>query len=237
MDDEWVTPQEAVERLTAHHYPGKRKRLNSGSRVRMAIIGALRAGVIEWRCQTWSEKYTSDRGATYDEHGGTTNEEPRHGYPSDFWQPELKLDDVAWRSSSFFSYGAVSLENAPYKVRLWLGSNSEATAEWCRSANEVQIRWAHVREILWPPGWQVWVAQAHVSKRLPQRSWHYEQALIHLIAVAARSPGQLGTHAQIHNELVEAFQFYREAPDAKELGRLVRSIATQLHYVDEGPPP
>lgn len=236
MQNEFIFPQEAVSRLMKMHYPGSRQ--GSARRVRMALIGALRCGQIEWRCERWQEVFIGESGATFDANGGEISAEPRNGWPSDFWQPALAADNDSWRNNVFVSYGAVTMLTAPYKVRLWLGANGEAAADWTRSADEVTFNWNHVSELLDGAGWQAWVAEAHQPKSPPARSSHYADALIQLIAVAVHNPDAI--RDRLFESLHEAFDNSANArckiPDDAQLKRLAKKIRAAIQPVEDEPP-
>lgn len=236
MENEFIIPQVAVSRLMKMHYPGTKQ--GNAKRVRMALIGALRSGQIEWRCQRWREVFIGESGATFDANGGEILTEPKYGWPNDFWQSALAADKDFWRNNVFVSYGSVTMLTAPRKVQLWLGANDEAVADWTRSADEVTFNWNHVSELLDGAGWQVWVAEAHQPKSPPARSSHYVDALIQLIAVAVHDPDAI--RDRLFESLHEAFDNSANArckiPDEAELKRLAKKIRAAILPVDDVPP-
>jgi hypothetical protein len=234
VENEYITPQDAVSRLMKMHYPGKKR--GDAQRVRMALIGALRSGQIEWRCEKWREVFFGESGARFDANGGEILVEPKHGWPSDFWQPALAANNDYWRGNAFISYGAVTMLTAPYKVRLWLGANSEGMADWSRYADGVALNWGDARELLSGPAWRVWCAEAHQPKSPPARSSHYVDALIRLIAVAVNDPDAIRN--RLFDSLHDAFDTGNKdckIPDEAELKRIAARIRSALQPIE--PPP
>lgn len=235
MQNEFIFPQEAVSRLMKMHYPGSKQ--GNARRVRMALIGALRCGQIEWRCGRWREVFIGESGATFDANGGEISVEPKYGWPSDFWQPALAADNDFWLNNVFVSYGTVTMLTASHKVRLWLGANGETLADWNRFADEVAFNWREVSELLSGPGWGAWMAQAHQPKSPPARSKHYEDALIQMISVAVHDPDAI--RDRLFDSLHEAFDNSANAvckiPDEAELKRLTKKIRVAIRPVEDVP--
>lgn len=229
--DEFVTPAEAVSRLAKIHYRGAPKSL---SPLRMALVGALRQGQIEWRCARWREQYISDKNAMYDENGGVTSEEPKYGFPASFWNARLASDTTAWKSNFFISQGEVTRSSAPYKVRLWLSRNDEAFAVWSRSADDVSLLWTDVVAVLGSAGWQSWKVEAHEDRQRQRlRSWHYREAVIDLLRIAIQEPGAEWDKASIYDRLFDAFDSLGRVPDDAELSRLTSSIHNAIQADDD----
>ncbi len=229
--DEFVTPAEAISRLAKIHYRGAPKSLLP---LRMALIGALRQGQIEWRCARWREQYISDKDATYDENGGVTTEKPKYGFPASFWNARLASDGTAWKSNFFVSQGEVTRSNAPYKVRLWLSRNNEAFAVWSRSADDVSLLWTDVVAVLGSAGWQSWKVEAHEDRpRQRIRSWHYREAVIDLLRIAIQEPGAEWDKASIYDRLFDAFDALGRVPDDAELTRLTTSVYSAIQPPDD----
>lgn len=196
----------------------------------MALVGALRSGQIDWRCERWTETYTTDRGATYDENGGTTIEEPKYGWPCDFWTPALAADDTAWKANHFISYDTVTLVSAAYKVRIWLQRNNEASAQWMRCADDISLSWPDVVELLGGPGWQVWVTTAHQPKSISPKSHHYLTAMIELLRIAVLAPDAKWDRSSTFERLFNAFdETTGRIPDPAELKRLTARIVGALN--------
>jgi hypothetical protein len=237
MDDEWVSPQEAVARLLAHHYPGRKK--GNVHAMRLALSGALREGVIGWRSERWSEIYSSDKGATFDLHGGIISSEPDEGYPPEFWQRALAQDDVLWANNTFCSSGDVSLLTAPYVVKRWLESNGEATARWCRYAETAWVHWQQCRNALWDTRWNRWNDGAQRTRKFRLRSKEYQAALITLIGEATRRPAAFRDRGQVLDALRLAFEPFGDIPDEPELRELTKAIISEVTAFDfsEGPAP
>jgi hypothetical protein len=203
--------------------------------VRMALIGALRSGQVDWRCAKWREIYTGESEATYDENGGVTSEMPKYGWPSDFWQPALAAENIFWRDNVFISYGNVTMLDAPYKVRLWMGRNNRALAKWTRYADDVEFNWNDVSELLGGPGWQAWALDAHHPKSPPARSSHYTEALIRLIGIAILDPNSL--RDRLFEVVHESFDLGGNIPDDADLKRLTKRIRAAIQPIENDPPP
>jgi hypothetical protein len=218
------------------HYPGRKR--GDPKRVRMALIGALRTGQVDCRCQRWREQYWADSGASYD--SGWSDDSPRDGWLADFWQASLASDYVCWKSNRFTTSGIVSIYSAPLKVRRWLAQNDEAYADWQRTTDEVAMNWADVHELLSGTGWQSW-EQLPKAKRGSRKgkglATHYRHALIGMIAATARDPNVLSTRRRIHEALFNEFEFGGMTPDIGELRGLVREIWEACLPVDEPLPP
>ena len=120
---------------------------------------------------------------------------------------------------------------APYKVKLWMGRNGDGLAEWSRIAKGVQVDWQAVKELLGGAGWGAWRAHAFDIRRPPERSGHYESALVRLIARALQSPGDFQSRPLF--ELVE--EAFDNPPDAAEIKRLAKAIRVSLAADPEAP--
>lgn len=234
MDIEFVTPLVAINRLWKMHYSGRKR--GSLRRVRMALIGALRSGQVEWHCQQWLEKYWTEDQAEYDENGGWTANGPKDAWPADFWQPALAADDVCWEANCFNTFGSVSLRTAPSKVRRWLQQNNEANANWQRVADKVEINWTDASELLKGTGWQAWISTTCDAKPSPLAA-HYRNALIRMIARVGRDASILGNRKRLNDVLFEEFEFGGKTPDESELREIARLIWVACQPVDDSPPP
>lgn len=210
------------------HYPGRK----SGAAItaRQNLLGALRAGQIEWRADSWREVITADGGATYDENGGTIFEPPKYGWPADFWRAEMARDEPGWSSGSFLSTDDITILSAPRKVAVWLGGNGDGIASRTRYAEHVTVDWIQVRAVLGGVGWSAWRTEASDIKRPPARSGHYVTALVRLIAKAHRDPQAFD--GPIFPLVWEAFD---TPPDDSEIKRLAKMIRSELAD-EEGPP-
>lgn len=200
----------------------------------MALIGALRSGFVGWHCSRWKEIFTGECGATYSE--GEVQECPKNGWPPDFWQAELSHDNDAWEGNYFISRGTVSMLSAPHKVRVWMASNNDTLADWCRVAEGVELSWTDASGLLAGPGWQVWdPSKGARTRKLPV--WKYEAAVIEMIAVALSAPDIFTSKVAIFERLHEAFDTYGSVPDEKDIGRLTNRIwqAAQSELIDGSP--
>lgn len=224
-----ITLSEAVERLLAIHYRGKKKGLPIHAR--MPLIGALQHGQIDWECDLWSEVYASETGATYDEAGKETDEPPKYGYPDDFWHAGLAHDATGWQYATFIVRDDVNTMTAPYKVAVWLGGNGGGIAKRFRQAKGIRVDWFDVERVLGPNrGWNMWRAEAKRPGPQNREASSYKDALIRLIATALRDPAAFD--GPLFQLVHDAFD---EAPDESDIRRLVRQI--QRAITPEDPPP
>ncbi len=204
----------------------------------MALIGALRAGVINWRAEKWQEWFTGGCGASYSE-GPLQDEDssPKYGWPDYFWQPLMAADNVLWQNNFFTSRGTVTLLTARYKVGLWMSSNNDATADWLSTADEVFFDWGDVNKSLVGPGWQAWIVEAHIEKTLPKRSWRYVDALIQMIGIAVHEPELVKDQRTLFEQLHRAFDNYGHVPDERDLKKLAARIAEAVQPPVRDPAP
>lgn len=241
MQSDFIKPIEAINRLFMRHYPGGKGTCPDGKprsdfRIKAALIGALRCGLVAWRCDRWQELFESDSGATF---GSTaySSDEPEDGWPADFWQPSFAADAQCWGGNFFAANGSVSLRTAPNNVRRWLASNDEAHADWNRCADEVTLDWNDVAEFLGGSGWQSWVPKGGNSTARSPLAAHYKNALICMIARAGADPSILSTRQRIDAALFEEFDSGGATPDESEIRSLTRQIWNQVQpiHVPEAP--
>lgn len=232
MTIEYVTPAEAIDRLMRRHYPGAKK--GNPRRVRMALIGALRSGQVDWRCERLREWYYCEHDQTLNQ--GETSVMPDEGWPCELWQPSLAADRVCWESNCFVSQGTVTTLSASSEVRLWLQSCAEAFATWTRSADGVEIDWSDVDELLGDSGWQVWAASAHHAREMQAQSDHYKEALIRIFALSVAQPSIVWDRPCILERLHAAFDVAGRIPNIKQLEGLTRRLADAIDE-EEGEAP
>lgn len=211
----YKTPANAVQRLMEIH------KQRTPLRARMVLCGALRAGIVGWRAGGWREVLTAENGATFDAAGGWTDEEPKWGWPSDFWTPGIARDDPAWAANLFVSYGETSDGIAPAEIAAWINRNGGGRAQWARSAEGVLIDVEDVERNLSGPGWSTFAnvpAQLARARPLPAHS----EVLIELIAEAVTNPALLMTDP--HGAVRDAFAGLTISPDDADLARLGKAI-------------
>ena len=90
--------------------------------------------------------------------------------------------------------------SAPHKVRVWMASNNDTLADWCRVAEGVELSWTDASGLLAGPGWQVWdPSKGARTRKLPV--WKYEAAVIEMIWAWVREndsgDGSKGSHVHI----------------------------------------
>ena len=225
-EDLFISPSMAVSAMVMRH---RAKELSA----RMALIGALRHGIIAWRCSSWRETFTAENGAIYDEAGGHTEEEPKWGWPSYFWYPGLAADNRAWEESNFISFGEITMRSAPKSaICLWLDVNGGGTAKRESNARGVLVRWHDVTQyLLEEPAWREWKLRSpEVPEKLPV-SGHYKTALIRMIQRALNDPDAVRQDPR--GCLLDAFDD-NEPPDSA-LRDLVREIREAIKPVNSAP--
>lgn len=221
-----ISPNDAAAYLMGKHYRGKKK--GSPTTARMNLIGALRAGVLSWKCDEWSEIYTAESGATFNE-----GPEPKFGLPKEFWRPELAFDSDGWQSNAFKSEGLSNVLIAPAKVRQWMGRNGDGLATVCQFARGVTFDLEQVEAVLGGAGWSSWRAEAFVERKPPARSKPYVSAMIRLIAVALREPEQFDT-GSLFRLVQESFRA-DQVPDPAQIKHLAQEIRAVIALESEPP--
>lgn len=226
MHDLFIRPSEAIDLLMHIH------RQRSPLRARQNLLGALRAGVIEWRCEGWSEIYVAENGATFDEVGGESSEEPKYGWPPDFWQPKLATDNPLWAANHFVLNDEVNLLTARRKVQLWLDLNGGGVATRTRTAKQPTIKEEDVVANLGGAGWSTWSSCERTRQGRPPAP-HYVEALVRMIGRAVRAPDEIRNRPL--DCLREAFEVGGRVPDDAQLKPLAARIRDELTPPDDPP--
>lgn len=219
---DYVTPDLAAKALLMRHPK------SNPLRVRMALCGALRAEIIRWQPQRWLETFTHENGSTFNAAGGWTDQAPHWGWPADFWVPSIASDKNQWETNWFTASGTVTMENAPYKVALWLGRNGGGHARWERVADEVNLHLDDVLHHLGESGWSTYANVPAQDSHPRPMAGHYRSALIRLIAEASADPDQFKSDPQA--AVRHAFDGLASVPDVADLYRLGKEIREAIEH-------
>lgn len=224
--NDFITPDEAQRLLSAHHREPK------AHKVRLAICGALRAGVLEWHCDDWLEELVHEDGARFDAAGGWTNEVPKGGWPNDFWIPTLALvgAELQWLENQFTVRDTVTSLDVSREVGAWISNHGEGFAERLRKARGVTVCLADIFTLLGRPGWKEFGRKSDGPAPAKRVASHYRAALVRLVARAAVDP--LAMRNNLAAEVRAAFS-PDLVPEKSDLAKLVAEIRRHIASFDD----
>ena len=231
MHDE-MTPGEAVARLVDNH------RQANSLKAKLGLCGALRSGIIAWRCEEWRETLIAENSASFDAAGGWTAEEPKFGWPADFWASSFAatVEQCRWDANHFVLHDYVSQATARYEVAKWIGSNGGGCADRIREARGVKLLARDVEDNLCQAGALVAFAACPALPAAPRAfAGHYRTVLIRLIAEALQYPDDF--QANLLSRIRDGFATYAIVLDQADLYRFEREIRLAIEGLNPAEPP